>query len=145
LHLGIDCVVEAFNRVGARGHPAEGGVHLRHVLEIDGDVPLRQLRWTEAELAAGDAIPGYRALTFQMVEIGIGALGELGIADPVLEIEPDMVDVHRLSPLDPTALARPHRRSMVQRARTSTIPRPVSCDLEHDGNDEISEVNARTR
>ena len=51
--------------------------------------------------APGDAIAGQRALAFQMVEIGAGTLGELGIADALFEVEPDMVDVHRQSLLPP--------------------------------------------
>jgi hypothetical protein len=65
-------VVKALDRVGARGHASERAVHLRHVLEIERDVPLRQLRRAEAELAPGEAIPDDRALAFEMVEIGTG-------------------------------------------------------------------------
>jgi hypothetical protein len=95
LDFGINRVVKALDRVGARGHAAERAVHLRHVLEIEGDVPLRQLRRAEAELTPGDAITGDRTLASQVVEISAGALGELGVADAVLEVEPDMVDVRR--------------------------------------------------
>jgi hypothetical protein len=69
------------DRVGARGHAAERTVHLRHVLKIECDVPLRQLGRAEAELAPSDAIIGNRALAFEMIKIGTGALGEFGVDD----------------------------------------------------------------
>jgi len=64
-------------------------------LEIKSDMPLQQLRRAEAELEPGDAVTGDRALAFEMIKIGAGALGEIGVADAVLEVEPDVVDVHR--------------------------------------------------
>ena len=92
LYLGIDCVVKALDRVGARGYASKRAVHLRHAFEMKSDVPLRQLRRTETELAPGDAIAGDRTLALQMVKIGAGALCELGVLDTVLEVKPDMVD-----------------------------------------------------
>src|SRR5260370_1076247 len=44
LHLRIHGMVKAFDRVHARRHAAERVVHLRHVMEFEGGVPLRQLR-----------------------------------------------------------------------------------------------------
>jgi hypothetical protein len=48
--------MKTFDRVDACRDLAERGVHLRQVLKVDRDVPLAQLRWSEAELAAGQAI-----------------------------------------------------------------------------------------
>src|ERR1700675_3376136 len=50
LYLRIHHLMQTLNRAGTRRNMVEGGLHLRHVLELDGDVKVPQLRRSEAKL-----------------------------------------------------------------------------------------------
>jgi hypothetical protein len=104
LDLGIDRVMKALDRVDAGRDLAKRGIELRQVLEVDGNVPLAQLRWAKAQFAPCDAIGNQVSALLQPVEIGAGARGEFDVANARLEIEPDVVDVH------PTPIADTARR-----------------------------------
>lgn len=48
LNLRIHHVVQALDRVGTRRNMVKGRLHLRHVLELDGDMKVAELRRLEA-------------------------------------------------------------------------------------------------
>ena len=58
----------------ARGDLGEGPVELGQVLGVEGQVELRQLRRTEAELPARDPVAGDQALLPQVPEVARGAV-----------------------------------------------------------------------
>src|ERR1044071_6303601 len=97
-HLGIDRVMEALDRLGARGYKAKGAVHLAHIRKVERDMPFRQVRVAQTELSAGDAVANGHVFGPQVIEIGARGIGEFIVADAVLQVEPDMVDVHFARP-----------------------------------------------
>src|SRR5262249_7887790 len=100
-------MVKTFYRVRARRHAAKRFVHLRHIVEIEGDVPLRQLRRGEAGLAPGHAIARDVLCFLQVTEIGVSALGEFQVADAGFQVEPDVIHVHGATSLRTTTAVSP--------------------------------------
>src|SRR4051794_25115311 len=95
LDFGIHRMVKALKRIGTRCNLVERGIHLCHIFEIDGYMPLRQLWWSEAEFSPGNAITSHRSYGLQVIQIGTGFFDELDIANALFKIEPDVIYVHR--------------------------------------------------
>jgi hypothetical protein len=72
-------------------------IELGETVEIEGDMPFREMSWPETELAAGDAIVDDETVTFQMLEVPTDGGGKLKVAYIVLQAAEDVIDVHRVS------------------------------------------------
>ena len=90
--------MEGLDRLAARGDVGKGPVQLGQVFRIQGDVELGQLCGPEAELAARDAPAGDQFLILQIAELALDPVGEVRVLHAVLQIAPDVIDVHRLIP-----------------------------------------------
>ncbi|HWD58416.1 MAG TPA: hypothetical protein VG308_09070 [Stellaceae bacterium] len=89
-------MVKTFYRVRAGRDAFKSVVHLGEIDEIEGNMPFREMRWPETELAAGDAIIDEQAATFQMLEIPTDGGDKLKVAYIVLQAAPDVINVHRV-------------------------------------------------
>ena len=95
LHQGIDPEMVGFDRVAPAGDMAERRVELGEVAHLDHDMEFRQMRWTQAQLAAHRAPALDQALVPEMAQIGGQAFGKIEIADARFEVAPDVINVHR--------------------------------------------------
>ena len=71
-------------------------LHLRQIIEIDGDVELAELGRLEAKLCSRDPIASDLLFRPQIVEIGAHALHELEVMHSGFQVAPDMVNVQLL-------------------------------------------------
>jgi hypothetical protein len=97
LHFGIHRVVKTFYRVGTRRNLIKSVIELGEIVEIEGDMPFREMRWPETELTPSDAETGDETATFQMLKVPTDGGDELNVAYIVLQGAPDVINVHRVS------------------------------------------------
>src|SRR5512143_2325629 len=125
--------MQALDLVRPRGDGVESRLHLSHVVELERNVELPQLRWPEPEFASGDAIGTKLTMSLQAFEVTSHALNERHVTYPGLEIAPDMVDVQFAVPL--STVPRIQRRRMfaltgatrLRRARVERGIAPRDC------------------
>ena len=84
-------------RPGAAGGQLESTVELRQIFRLDDDVELAETGRAEAQLAPGQPPAGDGPLLLQQPEPVAQPVGELQIADPGLQIAPDLIEVHRVA------------------------------------------------
>ncbi len=70
------------------------GVQMRQVFKVEHDMKLRQMVGAKAKFSARYSITGKEAFGLEMFEIPPSTIRKLHVPDAVLEVAPDMVDVH---------------------------------------------------
>ena len=85
--------MQTLDRVGALRDLLKRIVEVRQALELHRDMKLTEMLSAESELPSRHTKALKLPLRFQVIEIGTDIPRELGVADAVLKIAPEMVDV----------------------------------------------------
>ncbi len=70
------------------------GVQMRQVFKVEHNMELRQMVGAKAKFSARYSITGKEAFGLEIFEILPSTIRKLHVPDAVLEVAPDMVDVH---------------------------------------------------
>src|SRR6185437_6127902 len=116
-HHRIDGKVQALDGLATGCDLGERLVELSQITGLDHRMEVAQLARPEAELAPGEAPTNDHPLLFQVSQVGAQPVAEFSVRSPGLEVEPNVVDVHRrpLSILTAQSITRQRRPSVVTR------------------------------
>src|SRR5579872_5050384 len=95
-HQRIDSEMKSLDRLPASRHAIERRIELCQVAHLDHQVELAEARWRQAKLAPGQPPALDQALLLQVPEIGSKLLCKGQVADPGLQVAPDVVNVHAM-------------------------------------------------
>jgi len=87
-------MMDLLHRIGALGSGLERLVQLGQIFKFNHDVKLAQPIGPKAQLAAGQTVFHGHAIGFQVAQESVEVSGKVGIPHAVLQIDPNMVNIH---------------------------------------------------